>query len=202
MQAPTRTTPAPAHAVAGQQGPPLVGPKREDLQKRSLSIDLNSALALDLDSPLILDLNPTRLCAGSNPHDTFQLMLALDGKDPLVGPKREALQKRSLGQRARFPLRIAGLPNSVVQFAAFIEAQPEDPSEVEQLAQYLLDKVRLCCCGVRGACLAVLHLQQRSQAAGAALVSLGCKSCMPGLYAALAAVSAAAAEDLTAAVAL
>ena len=81
--------------------------------------------------------------AGTNPHDMYQLSLALDDKDPLRQPKQEALAARGLGQRVVFPLRMGGLPNSVLQYAAFVEAQPEDAGEVDQLAQYLLDRVRI-----------------------------------------------------------
>ena len=72
----------------------------------------------------------------------FQLTLSLDDKDPLLGLKLAAARARGLGRTVVFPLRMAGLPNSMVQFAAFVEAQPEEPEEVEQLAQYLLDRVR------------------------------------------------------------
>ena len=33
----------------------------------------------------------------------------------------------------------------LLQMAAFIEAQPESPAEVEELATYLLDKVKALC---------------------------------------------------------
>ena len=62
----------------------------------------------------------------------------------MLGPKTEALQKRGLGARSIFPLRMGGLPNSILQMAAFIEAQPESAEEVEELASYLLDKVSTC----------------------------------------------------------
>ena len=88
-------------------------------------------------------LRPTcaRLCTGTNPHDVFNMSLHLDAKDPMVEAKTQALRKRGLGAHTIFPLRMSGLPNSILQMAAFIEAQPESPEEVEELAGYLLDKV-------------------------------------------------------------
>ena len=54
-------------------------------------------------------------CAGTNPHDLFSMSLHLDAKDSMLEAKTQALRKRGLGARTVFPLRMTGLPNSILQ---------------------------------------------------------------------------------------
>ena len=104
---------------------------------------MQSAGQCHLGPELSRRLRPTgaRLCTGTNPHDVFSMSLHLDANDPMLEAKTQALRKRGLGAHTIFPLRMSGLPNSILQMAAFLEAQPESPEEVEELADYLLDKV-------------------------------------------------------------
>ena len=44
-----------------------------------------------------------------------------------------------------FPLRLSGIPNGVLQYAAFVEAQPSEAGEVQVLGKYLFGQVSSPC---------------------------------------------------------
>lgn len=78
--------------------------------------------------------------AGENPHDACLLQLSISEQDPLRVAKIQALQKYGLGGSQEFPLKMSGAPGGALQYAAFSDAAPSDPSETLELAEWLFGK--------------------------------------------------------------
>ncbi|KAK9792693.1 hypothetical protein WJX73_002523 [Symbiochloris irregularis] len=74
---------------------------------------------------------------GANPSDACRLRLAVEESDPTYQDKLQSLRQHKLPTSISFPLKLSGLPSGFIQYAAFVEAQPSNPTEVQQLADYL-----------------------------------------------------------------
>ena len=78
---------------------------------------------------------------GANPNDARRLRLSVEEGDPTFQDKVQSLRQHDLPTSISFPLKLSGLPSGLIQYAAFVEAQPSDPAEVQQLADYLFGQV-------------------------------------------------------------
>ena len=78
---------------------------------------------------------------GTNPHDACRLRLNIDKTDPTYQQKLKSLEQHKLPASIQFPLKLSGLPTGLLQYAAFVDAQPSEPAEVEELGNYLFEQV-------------------------------------------------------------
>lgn len=83
---------------------------------------------------------------GANPNDARRLRLAVEEGDPTYEDKLHSLRQHKLPTSISFPLKLSGLPSGFIQYAAFVEAQPSEPKEVQQLADYLFGQVSHAAC--------------------------------------------------------
>jgi hypothetical protein len=75
---------------------------------------------------------------GENPDDFYELVLGVDPDDRYADQKAAALRNIGLRPVEAFPLRLSGYPKQLLQYASFILCDPEDPSELPELAQRAL----------------------------------------------------------------
>ena len=78
---------------------------------------------------------------GTNPHDAVLLRIALDEKDPMYPRKALCLAKHDLEPSMDFPVKLDGLPQQLLPYAAFAAAPIADAADIEPLASYLFEKV-------------------------------------------------------------
>ena len=75
----------------------------------------------------------------TNPHDAYQMPIALDSDDSQHKSKTAALQRFGLTGHQEFPLRVTALPDGLLQYAAFVAAAPGRSDEIPVLAEYLFE---------------------------------------------------------------
>jgi hypothetical protein len=80
---------------------------------------------------------------GSNPCDAVPLRLALDEAEPMFQRKALCLAKHGLEPSMDFPLRLDGVPQQLLPYAAFASARITDAADIEPLAQYLFGEARM-----------------------------------------------------------
>ena len=75
----------------------------------------------------------------TNPHDAYQLPIALERDDSQYQGKTTALHRFGLTGHQEFPLRVTALPDGLLQYAAFVAATPGRSDEISILAEYLFE---------------------------------------------------------------
>ena len=79
--------------------------------------------------------------AGSNTHDACMLELKLSADDPSFHSKVACLRQYGIEATSDFPLRLNALPQALLLFAAFRQAQTIDAAEVTSLGRQLFERV-------------------------------------------------------------
>ena len=79
--------------------------------------------------------------AGSNPHDACLLELKLSEDDPSFQSKLACLRQYGAEAMRDFPLRLDALPQALLLFAAFRQAQTRDAAEVIAVGRQLFEAV-------------------------------------------------------------
>ena len=79
--------------------------------------------------------------AGSNPHDACMLELKLSADDPGLESKVACLRQYGVEATRDFPLRLDALPQALLLFAAFQQAQTTDAAEALSLGRQLFERV-------------------------------------------------------------
>jgi hypothetical protein len=82
---------------------------------------------------------------GANPHDACLLEVTLAEDDPGREAKLACLRQYGAEATREFPLRLDALPQGLLLFAAFAQAQPRDAGETMSLGRQLFEKVPLLC---------------------------------------------------------
>ena len=72
---------------------------------------------------------------GENPDDEYEITLGIDPNDRYADAKAAALEKIGLRPVESFPLRLNGYPKQLLQYASFALCDPDDPKELEGLAE-------------------------------------------------------------------
>ena len=75
---------------------------------------------------------------GENPDDEYEITLGIDPNDRYADAKAAALAKIGLRPVESFPLRLNGYPKQLLQYASFALCDPDDPKELEGLAEKAL----------------------------------------------------------------
>ncbi len=79
--------------------------------------------------------------AGTNPHDACMLELKLSEDDPTFQSKAACLRQYGAEATRDFPLRLDALPQALLLFAAFQQAQTRDAAEVMFVGRELFEEV-------------------------------------------------------------
>ena len=99
--------------------------------------------------------------AGSNPHDACMLEMRLSEDDPSFQSKVACLRQYGAEATRDFPLRLDALPQALLLFAAFQQAQTRDAAEVMSAGRQLFEEVCIVVCqipcGYQCLCLVPLH---------------------------------------------
>ncbi len=86
--------------------------------------------------------------AGLNPHDACMLEMKLSKDDPSFQSKVACLSQYGTDATRDFPLRLDALPQALLLFAAFRQAQTRDATDVMSLGRQLFEEVCFVYCAL------------------------------------------------------
>jgi hypothetical protein len=93
--------------------------------------------------------------AATNPHESVPVAVMLDAEDPLYDAKLAAMLRYAVPSSLRFPVRMAGMPATLLPAAAFVALSGCTAEHVEEVASVAfggrgegtmdaMDQVRFC----------------------------------------------------------
>eukprot|EP00746_Dinoflagellata_sp_MGD_P137738 gnl/MRDRNA2_/MRDRNA2_71500_c0_seq1.p1 gnl/MRDRNA2_/MRDRNA2_71500_c0~~gnl/MRDRNA2_/MRDRNA2_71500_c0_seq1.p1 ORF type:complete len:593 (+),score=120.55 gnl/MRDRNA2_/MRDRNA2_71500_c0_seq1:55-1833(+) len=78
-----------------------------------------------------------------NPDEAVEVTLGLQKSDPMYDVKAAALARRDMKAVKSFPVKMAGLPEELLAYAAFVATPVDSEAKVEQLAVETIDRAEV-----------------------------------------------------------